>query len=170
MDSSKKTQTRLLERREFTYEEALQIATTMELSEQGAASLQNGGTTNPAAAVEYLQADKKPLKKAKDKYNNYNDSFRKKSAINNSYKPNSSNIGNSNPSKGNIKTVKCFRCGRGHYASRCTLSREIRCSGCGGLGHLVRVCFKKKETANQLNEVLQLEHTDRRDKFFAYSQ
>lgn len=34
--SRKKIQTRLLEKRELTYEEALQIATTMELSEQGA--------------------------------------------------------------------------------------------------------------------------------------
>lgn len=56
--SSKKIQTRLLERRELTYEEALQIATTMELSELGATSLQNGAT-GPVAGVEYLQASKK---------------------------------------------------------------------------------------------------------------
>lgn len=55
--SRKKIQTRLLEKRELTYKEALQIATTMELSEQGATSLQNGGTAGPAAAaVEYKRA------------------------------------------------------------------------------------------------------------------
>lgn len=59
-----------------------------------------------------------------------------------------------------------FRCGRGHFASQCNLSRDIRCSGCGGSGHLVKVCFKKKENANNLEEVLQLEHTDQRNKFF----
>ncbi|XP_029178410.1 uncharacterized protein K02A2.6-like [Nylanderia fulva] len=51
--SSKKIQTRLLEKKELTYEEAVQIATTMELSEQGATSLQNGATSPTA--------DKEPL-------------------------------------------------------------------------------------------------------------
>jgi len=62
--SSKKIQTRLLERRELTYEEALQIATTMELSKLGATSLQNGAT-GLVAGVEYLQASKKSKEETK---------------------------------------------------------------------------------------------------------
>lgn len=162
--SSKKIQTRLLEKRELTYEEALQIATTMELSEQGATSLQNGGTVGSiAAAIEYLQAGKKSSKKSVDKNNN-NNFVKKRLALTNSSHKN--NVNSKQANKINTKTVKCFRCGKGHFASQCTLSRDIRCSGCGGSGHLVKMCFKKKETANQLDEVLQLEHSDHRDKFF----
>lgn len=80
---------------------------------------------------------------------------------------NSNYGGNSNNSKGfAFKVVKCFRCGKGHLASQCTLSREIRCSGCGGKGHLKRVCFKSNEQANHLEEILQLEHPQFRDKFY----
>jgi len=74
--SSKKIQTRLLEKRELTYDDALQIATTMELSEQGATSLQNGAGS--AVGVEYLQASKRSPKKSKDKNNNNNNSFKKR--------------------------------------------------------------------------------------------
>lgn len=131
-------------------------------------SLQNGGSTESAAgaaSLEYLQAGKKSLKKSTDKNynnNNFNNSVKKKFAITNGSNNNNSRRLN----KGNPKTVKCFRCGKGHFASQCTLNRSIRCSGCGGSGHLVKVCFKKKEAANQLDEVLQLEHSDYRDKFF----
>lgn len=144
----------------------------MELSEQGATSLQNGATTSSPAAVEYLQAGKKSVKKSKDKYNNNFNNSKKKLAITSSSNNNNNNNNSTrfNSSKGNSKTVKCFRCGKGHFASQCTLSRDVRCSGCGGSGHLVKVCFKKKESANYLDEVLQLEHTDQRDKFFARSQ
>ncbi|KMQ86353.1 hypothetical protein RF55_14672 [Lasius niger] len=138
----------------------------MELSEQGATSLQNGATTSSPAAVEYLQAGKKSVKKSKDKHNNNFNNSKKKLAITSSSNHNNNNSTRFNSSKGNSKTVKCFRCGKGHFASQCTLSRDVRCSGCGGSGHLVKVCFKKKESANHLDEVLQLEHTDQRDKFF----
>lgn len=136
----------------------------MELSEQGVTSLQIGGTVGPAAAVEYLQAGRKSLKKSMDKNNN--NFVKKRLAITNSL--HKSNVNSKQANKNNSKTFKCFRCGKGHFASQYTLSRDICCSGCGESGHLVKVCFKKKETANQLDEVLQLEHSDHRDKFFAH--
>ncbi|XP_024885624.1 uncharacterized protein LOC112463445, partial [Temnothorax curvispinosus] len=56
------------------------------------------------------------------------------------------------------------KCGKAHLASKCTLSRDIRCHGCGKQGHLRTVCFAKGST-NQLQEILSLEHVNFREKF-----
>lgn len=62
--------------------------------------------------------------------------------------------------------MKCFRCGKNHLASQCSLNREVRYRGCGGQGHLKVVCFKTREQTNQLEEILLAEHQDQRDKFY----
>lgn len=55
---SKKIQTRLLERKDLTYEEALRVATTMELSKKGSASLQVPQAP-PSAQIDAVQTEKK---------------------------------------------------------------------------------------------------------------
>ncbi|XP_032687538.1 uncharacterized protein LOC116851827 [Odontomachus brunneus] len=45
-------------------------------------------------------------------------------------------------------------CGKGHYASKCALDRNVKCHSCGGKGHLNSVCFKAKSALNQVEEVL----------------
>lgn len=45
---------------------------------------------------------------------------------------------------------------RGHLAPKCILPKSTKCMGCGGYGHLKRVC-KKKAAMNAVDEVLRLE-------------
>lgn len=91
MDYPVRKYKRLLEKKELTYEEALKIATTMELSEKGSASLQLVPAEN-AASVELLQAGKKSTRKAPG--GNYTKQGGKKTVFNNnnsnSYKNTSS--------------------------------------------------------------------------------
>lgn len=165
--ASKKIQTRLLEKKDLTYEEALKIATTMELSEKGSASLQGRGT-QPSAQVDVVQAggstQKKPWPnktrsgqrdKSTNEFSNYPNNRCKNTF---GYRSNNHHrVGNVNNAKGIVsKQTKCYRCGNNHLATQCTLYREIRCSGCGEKGHLRKVCFKAKEQTNQLEEILQL--------------
>ncbi|XP_011168824.1 uncharacterized protein K02A2.6-like [Solenopsis invicta] len=51
--ASKKTQTRLLEKKDLTYDKALKIATTMELSEKGSESLQEALVRNAISVDSY---------------------------------------------------------------------------------------------------------------------
>ncbi|KAJ1131262.1 hypothetical protein NDU88_009601 [Pleurodeles waltl] len=50
--------------------------------------------------------------------------------------------------------VTCFRCGLlGHYANdKSCPARNQKCSGCGTVGHFIKVCKKKKGTAIKLLE------------------
>ncbi|KMQ93024.1 hypothetical protein RF55_6914 [Lasius niger] len=153
--ASAKIQSRLLERKDLTFDLAVQVATSMELSDRGAKQLQGTST-----AVEYVQAAKKVQKKktSTDKYKNKSS----KTAVNDvTNRKTSYNNGNDS------KDVKCYRCGKAHLASKCTLNKEIRCNGCGRKGHLQRVCFQAKDQTNQVEEVLHVEQAEFRDKFEA---
>lgn len=62
--------------------------------------------------------------------------------------------------------VKCYRCGKPHLASNRTLSRDIRYHSCGKQGQSLRtVCFGNSSSANQLREILKLEHENYKDNF-----
>lgn len=116
------------------------MATTMELSEKGSASLQ---CTKTLASVEYIQAGKKTTKKP---------NLDKSKTLQKKFTWNDRNFkSKSNTKSVSISNVTCYRCGKGHFASDCTLDREIHCSGCYGKGHLHKVvCFKNRKQANQL--------------------
>lgn len=166
----KKIQMRLLEKKDLTYEEVLKIATTMEVSEKGSASLQLA-VAHPIAQLDAVQTRSKKERKtgsskswnaqkgklANESGNNYN------SRSNNKTMRYCANTNFSNAVK-TVKPITCFRCGRGHLASQCTLNKEIRCAG--GKGHLKKVCFKTVEQTDQLEDILQLEHSQFRDKFY----
>lgn len=116
---NKRTQNRLLETPDLTFEKAIQIATAMELSEketcrfQGekATALVSGGT-------------------------------RKKTTFKDKSKKSSNTGSKSNFTKKNtrVNNITCLRCGRDHYASECTLDKSIKCLSCGKTGHIKRVC------------------------------
>jgi len=151
---NKKAQSRLLEKTDLDFEEAVRVAVTMELSDKSSAQMKD--TNTEADSVDYLKAGKKPSRKntgdkrpmqVATKDNNYRHSNNKYS---NQYK-------NSN--------VKCYRCGKSHLANKCNIDRSVRCHSCGKLGHLRAVCFKATSSSNNLEEMLSLEHANYRDKF-----
>ncbi|XP_011688856.1 PREDICTED: uncharacterized protein K02A2.6-like [Wasmannia auropunctata] len=130
--------------------------------------------TQPTTQVDLIQAGKKPPRKSGVSSTAYG---RKKPLVNNSsniaYTRNNANRRfnkNQVASANYVKerkgsSIKCYKCGRSHLASQCTLSRDVRCSGCGTKGHLQKVCFKAKKHTNQLEDILQLEHPKYRTKF-----
>ncbi|KAL0098925.1 hypothetical protein PUN28_020833 [Cardiocondyla obscurior] len=174
--ASKKIQTRLLVKKDLTYEEALKVATTMELSEKGSSSLQVAHTGAPVQVDTVLTGKRNPRrqqtsftkatlkgKPTQGRTNNFNSSPTPRYQTFNSR----AQTGNFKFKREPLsKTVTCYRCGKGHLASQCDLDRNLKCLGCGEKGHLRKVCFKSREQANQLEDILHLEHPQFRDKFF----
>lgn len=116
----------------------------MELSKKNSQQMKSV-SPNPTD-IDYLKAGKKsPKKNTDDKRSKFE--ARK-------YTAHSSNSSTNSDVKTN---VKCFRCGKPHLVTKCTLSKDVRCHGCGKLGHLRTVCFIKGFT-NQLQEILSLKH------------
>lgn len=138
----KRTQARLLESKELDLDKALRIATTMELSEKGTQELQGNSAIINVASVKKNSRIKK----------NY---VKKQEAGGNTTVTPKAQTSKSNNLSINIK-IKCYRCGKGHLASKCALNPNIRCNVCGKAGHLQRVCFQGKQSTNQLEEVLNL--------------
>ncbi|XP_071575575.1 uncharacterized protein [Temnothorax nylanderi] len=153
--ASHRAQSRLLEMKDLTFDKAVQVATAMELSEKDAQQLQSGSTT-----VNYMGAkDKKAERKFQPK---------RKASTKSTKAENKAVQSNTNKSRVNtMSNVSCFRCGGKHLANKCTLDRNIKCNNCGTPGHLQKVCMSaKRSNTNQIEEVLLLEHTEFRDKFF----
>ncbi|XP_034182200.1 uncharacterized protein LOC117605235 [Osmia lignaria lignaria] len=152
---SKKIQARLLELPDLTLEKVTQVATTMEMSDKGTQQLQ-GETPE----VNIVQAAKRITNRGghTDKLSKHNNSFSRNTNVR---KPNNK----SNPVNiHKYANITCYRCGKNHLASKCTLDKNIKCNACGRAEHLHRVCFQRNRENNQLTEVLQLEHTQFREK------
>lgn len=160
---SEKIQNRLLESKELDLDRAFEIAVGMELSARDAAELHQSGVVHSVST-----------KTKNKKYSNISQNANKQS---------------STPTGGSKDTQNhCYRCGNtGHYASSCDKKNEI-CSFCNIKGHLRKVCNKAKRAGqthqiteesdvdeivalDELTEVgqtdmLQMEHTQHRAKFF----
>lgn len=140
-------QSRILETKQLTLDKAVEIASSMELPEQGTKQMQG---EEAAAAV--VGTNFKKMIAAKDK----SKKFVRAKADNNVSK---------RSERG--KTVTCFRCGREHYASECTMDRNIKCLSCGKSGHIKKVCkASRAKNSNSTIEVLTVEHTQFREKLF----
>lgn len=62
---NKKSQARLLERKDLDFEQAVKIAVTMELSEKSSEQMKSGNAG--ATTIDYLKTGKKPQKKQNDR-------------------------------------------------------------------------------------------------------
>lgn len=152
---NKKIQARLLEIPDLTLERATQKATTMEMSEKGSQQLQ-GGTTD----VNLVHTAKRTTQRGGN-----TDKSHKFKNFKNTNTRNFSHTSNSTSAQ-KIDNVTCYRCGKNHLATKCTLDKKTKCNAYGKTGHLQRVCFQRnKQQNNQLTEVLQMEHTQFRDKW-----
>lgn len=154
---NKKAQTRLLEKKELTLDEAINVAVTMELTEKGSEQMSATGQNQNLARIEYIKAGKKPVTK----------NYAPKNTKYQAGKSRGKSLGPSGHDK-NSHHIKCYRCGKPHLASKCTINRDVRCNGCGKQGHIRAVCFSNKETMTPLSyveEINHIEHTSFRDKF-----
>lgn len=102
---NKRIQSRLLEIQDLTLDKAVQTASSMELSEEGVKQFQEKeavaaieSTARKAPRTTTTQHKDKPVKKKSSKQSGERASH----------------------------SVVCFRCGRGHYASACTLQIKIK--------------------------------------------
>ncbi|XP_011859462.1 PREDICTED: uncharacterized protein K02A2.6-like [Vollenhovia emeryi] len=145
---NKRIQSRLLETQDLTLERAIEIATTMELSEAETSRLQGEAI---AAAI---QTTKRSPYKDKSKHT-------KKVASRN----------NTNSERASGQNITCFRCGKHHYASVCTMQRNIKCLSCGKSGHIKKVCklktLKYNKPENQTLDILAAEHTEFRKTIYS---
>jgi len=165
---STRIQSRLLESRDLTFDKAVQLATSMEMSAKDTDQLQGSST----ALVQVADPKKNPTRKSKIR-----DSNQKKTE--HRITPNTAKNYTLRNTQNN-KNIHCYRCGKGHLATQCSLSRDIKCKACGNSGHLQSVCFKNKSQTHQLEEILstyeenvtilQLEQGEYRDKFITQLQ
>lgn len=160
--ASSRVRQRLLETKDLTLDKAIQIASSMELSEKENTELneRNNNNRNSVHAVG-LRGNTA----SKPKYSNKNKKFsnKKTSEYNNQEKQKQLN-----QRSGRRSDRVCYRCGSTeHLAPACSLPKHTRCNTCGVQGHLSKICFKNKNnTANEIEELLQVEHPELREKFF----
>ncbi|XP_071642000.1 uncharacterized protein [Temnothorax longispinosus] len=141
--------------KDLKFEKAIQVATSMELSEKDTLQLQNGSTS-----VKYIDSnDKKTEKKMQRKRKPATKFQKEKGESVNGSRSNTNTSANSN--------ISCFRCGGSHLATKCTLDRSVKCHHYGTPGHLRKVCMAaKRAPANQVEEILVVKHPEFREKFF----
>lgn len=69
----------------------------------------------------------------------------------------SKDTGNFKQYKNGVRSnIVCFRYGKNHLASSCSLPRSVKCLECGGFDHLSIVC-KKKEQTNYVEDIAAIE-------------
>ena len=142
--TSKRSQSRLLEMKDLTFERAVETAISMELTEKDVNQIQTGTASvnavaqkNPGPKRNRQEGQKKMTSEAKT-----HASAKPKYTVN----PNQT-----------ANHISCFRCGGKHLVTSCTLNKNIACRNCGTKGHLQKVCMRKKPvTTNQLNDTTQL--------------
>nr|CAI5821217.1 unnamed protein product [Callosobruchus analis] len=137
---SRRIQSRLLETRDLTLDRAVEISTSMEMSERDANQLHR--KTNSVDAI---------VQKNKRRNPNQDNATSRPSV--------SKTVHNSQ-----INTHKsfCYRCGdTRHFANKCNMTNVI-CNFCKRKGHLQRVCTKAKRASNT-NEI---EETDAIEEIF----
>lgn len=108
---NKRTQARLLETKDLTYDKALQTAVAIELSEKSTQTLHNQQSTT----IDYIQASKKPARKGttqKSGREGYNKNTSKK------------NDGQKSSCKKN--NAACYGCGGEHFATKCQYAAKIK--------------------------------------------
>ncbi|KAK4885261.1 hypothetical protein RN001_001532 [Aquatica leii] len=142
---SKRIQARLLETKDLTLEKALELASSMDITEKDVKELH--GEPNSVHAVTTTR--RKPQFTHKSDHTASGPQGKKLHGRNgyNRYKA----INNT--------TFSCFRCGGSHLATKCTLDRNTLCSSCGVKGHLRKVCMKNKQV-NNVEEILQIKSED----------
>ncbi|XP_046145480.1 uncharacterized protein K02A2.6-like [Osmia bicornis bicornis] len=137
-------QMRLLETQRLTFEKAVNIAQTMELAGLSTTRIRD----LPTAQIEHIRTSTNRTKHA-------NDTNTQRSNRPNAPRRSVQRKGKGPPQENTRNLpVKCFRCGREHLVTACTLDRNITCNGCGKRGHLQKVCFGAPKQTNTVETIL----------------
>ena len=140
---STRIQSRLLETKDLTFDKAVQLASGMEMSAKDTDQLQGA-----AAPVQTADA-KKPQRRTDQRRPD------QRRPLTNQHQPTKKTYGQrstptytqpnhcNRPNLSGNKKVSCYRCGKGHLATQCTLNRNLQCAACGIHGHLQSVCFNQ---------------------------
>ncbi|XP_055916389.1 uncharacterized protein LOC129949142 [Eupeodes corollae] len=136
----------LLETKDLTFERAIQIATSLEMSQQNSTQLNE--TAIHKSSVHSINFHKKD-RNAKIQSN--------QTTRNNNNQHSSEKLHVSNFNKGQSqKQIHCFRCDGPHLANNCSHINTI-CNFCKIRGHLSKVCFKKQKKNKKNGTVNHLE-------------
>ncbi|KAK2578792.1 hypothetical protein KPH14_012856, partial [Odynerus spinipes] len=156
--ASKRIQARLLETKDLDFEKAVQIATSMELSEKDATQLHSG-----VAKVDYISANKN-RRVTRERQGGYASTKQTTATKTEGHAYTTAQRSAHNNAR-EMTNVFCYRCGANHLATFCKLDRKILCKNCGIAGHLAKVCKKAKADTKQLEEILLVEHIEHREPY-----
>ncbi|XP_017891009.1 uncharacterized protein K02A2.6-like [Ceratina calcarata] len=162
-------QARLLETQNLTFDTAVTTAITMEIAESSTRQLRNTNTN--AESIQYINSDENRHKigthrKNYQKRNPDSAKLLPKNSKTNAKSSNSYVHGQNSRKIAKSRNINCYRCGKEHYASECTINKNVECNFCKKKGHLSRVCFaKKKESANTVEEICTIDSAAAREKF-----
>ena len=164
---------RLLEIDVLTLEKALNTATSMELSKQ-----ENEELTKRSSEIHWV-----PEKRARN--SNFND--RDKRSNFSSQRGRSKRGRGRGRGRGGRRGQKSekpyfYRCGEDHYATECSIDRNVKCKSCNIKGHIQKVCFRNPkgkvntagahvnvvsemfDTQRVVQEMFVIEHPEMREK------
>lgn len=128
-------QSRLLEKKTLTIEEAANMASSYEIAEKGGIELQRQVDDGERGVVNKLHGVKYKNKNTNVQNTHTHASSSASRQTNNSFKRN-----------------KCFRCGSvDHLADKCKY-KEKTCHFCKKKGHLQKTCFKANKQVNMIEE------------------
>lgn len=147
---TQRIQARLLETPKLTMERTLKIAISMEKAEEGIHQLKLEKGSDGAEQVDYVGSTSRSKKKTNEKpFQKGNRPGGRKVQPKKMQTSKEANRVRNSKRHVDGKFV-CYRCGGNHLAPSCTLPRDIKCNGCGGHGHLQKVCRNKGQTHLQL--------------------
>uniref|UniRef100_A0A8D9BLT1 CCHC-type domain-containing protein n=1 Tax=Cacopsylla melanoneura TaxID=428564 RepID=A0A8D9BLT1_9HEMI len=146
---NKEIRTRLLqEKSDFTFQHALDIASSIELSTEESKLMEH---QDEYSQYRVHKIEQKIVPTSNDKCNN---SYPSRSY----HKPNNTFVPNCPSSP-----IQCYRCGdRRHKADVCKFRDEF-CRKCGKLGHIQFVCMSKRTSEVREPETNQVRNTDQSD-------
>lgn len=153
---SRRIQTGLLETKDLKLDTGVEIATSLELAEKDARHI--GGETS---VNRVYKKEGKTVQKPTSITTNSNHKFTNHSRTNKN-----SNFSNKNKFTGN-KDITCYRCGKQHLATNCSLDPSVKCRvwNCG------TPCMRRNRL-NQVDQILQIREEDSqyRDKYITKLQ
>uniref|UniRef100_A0A8D8RAE7 CCHC-type domain-containing protein n=1 Tax=Cacopsylla melanoneura TaxID=428564 RepID=A0A8D8RAE7_9HEMI len=156
---NKEIRTRLLqEKSDFTFQHALDIASSIELSTEESKLMEH---QDEYSVRKIEQKPQSPDIRKNVQVPGSNDNRNNFHPSRSFHKPNNTFV--SNPHSSSSTSIHCYRCGdRRHKADVCKFRNEF-CRSCGKLGHIQIVCMSKRTSKVRKPEANQVRNSDLSD-------